>query len=123
MPYPQTAQVAVAAFGAPVVAAPVVSFSAASGGNVIMTFSNPVDDASLVVSVQVSADNATFVATSANNNLVAITSEVILPRTSRTFTINLRGNKDSFFRVVASGGVRGELHWRGDAAGIQQFIV
>lgn len=118
----QSAQVSVADFGAPNVSAPVLVFQARSGGNVSLTFENPVANTDLTVAVQVSVDNVTYAATTAPNNLEAVTAVVVAPRVRKDFTINLRAGIDNYFRVVASGGVRGVMQYRGDNAQIEQII-
>jgi hypothetical protein len=123
MPQMQSAQVAVADFGAPNVAAPVLVFQALSGGVVDLDFFNSEAKTDLTVSVQVSADGITYNATSVNNNSAVITNVAVQPRVQRNFTINLRNNIDNYFRVVASGGVRGTMQYRSANAQLQQVLM
>jgi hypothetical protein len=113
MPRLQTAQVANYDFGAPSVSAEVLRFKAPQGGFLRGVFAN-LGDTDLTVSVEVSKDNVTFAATTAPNNGQAVTAVVVPSRQSRDFKINLRHEQDAFIKVLASGGVRGELQLRDD---------
>lgn len=113
MPRLQSAQVANYDFGATAVSGEVLRFKAGQGGKLRGVLTN-LGDTDLIVSVQVSSDNITFVATTAANNLQAVTGLVIPPRQSRDVLVGLRQAKDAFIRVLASGGVRGELQLRDD---------
>lgn len=114
MPRLQTAQVANFDFGAPAVSAQVLRLKARQGGKLDGVFTN-LGDTDLTVSIQVSDDNVTFAATTAANNLAAVTNLVIPARQSREVLISLRQGEDNFVRVMASGGVRGEFQVRDSA--------
>lgn len=121
MPQLQVANIGTYDFGAAAAAgAPgdvVLSFRKRPGlgGKLVLTFENPPDnpDGSLTVSVEVSEDGTSYAATTAANNLVAITSAVVLARQHRTFELGLRVD-DNFMRVRATGSLRGILQIRGD---------
>ncbi len=121
MPRTQAAHVPTFQFGA--VGTPgapgdvVLRFRVKQGGRQELRFENALADEDLTVSVEVSSDGSSFVATTAADNIEAVTDEVIKPRTSRNFTVLLRAGQDKFMRVRASsaGGERGELQIRGAA--------
>lgn len=111
MPSLQTAVVANYDFGAPAALLEVLRFKSAQGGKLHCTFAN-VGDTDLTVSVQVSADNASFSATTAANNTAAVTSLVIPPKQTRNVLLTLRHGLDDYVRVLGAGGVRGQLQLR-----------
>jgi hypothetical protein len=121
MPQLQVANIGTYDFGAAAAAgAPgdvVLSFRKRPGygGKLVLTFENPPDnpDGSLTVSVEVSDDGVTYAATTAGNNLVAVTNAVVIARQHRTFELGLRTD-DNFMRVRASGSLRGILMIHGD---------
>lgn len=121
MPTPQVANIGTYDFGAAVAAgAPgdvvlVFRKKPGQGGKVRMTFVNPPDNpaGSLTVSVEVSEDGTSYAATTAANNLVAITNHVLPSRTNKNFELLLRVD-DAFMRVRAIGALRGQLLFHGD---------
>ena len=117
MPRTQAAHVPTYQFGAvSVPGAPgdeVLKFETFQGGRQQLRFEASDAENDVTVSVEVSEDGVSFNATTVANNLTAVTNEVILPRTSREFTVLLRAGLDNFMRVRASGGDRGELQIRG----------
>lgn len=120
-PTPQVANIGTYDFGAPAAAgAPgdvVLIFRKrpGQGGKVTLTFVNPVDNpaGTLTVSTEVSEDGTTYAATTAANNLVAITGATLVSRQKRTFEQLFRVD-DNFMRVRASGALRGQLLIHGD---------
>ena len=117
MPRTQAAHVPTYQFGAVGVAgAPddvVLRFEVFQGGKQELRFEGSDADVDLDVSVEVSDDGVTFVPTTVADNGEAVTNEIIKPRTSRNFSVNLRAGKDNFMRVRATGSDRGELQIRG----------
>jgi hypothetical protein len=120
-PSPQVANIGTYDFGAPAAAgAPgdvvlVFRKKPGMGGKVTMTFVNPVDNpaGTLTVSAEVSEDGTSYAATTAANNLVAITAVALVSRQKRTFELLLRVD-DAFLRIRASGALRGQLLFHGD---------
>ena len=119
MPRTQAAHVPTYQFGAVDVAgAPgdvVLMFEVQQGGRQEFRFESADADEDITVSIEVSETLPTWVATTAADNIEAVTDEVIKPRTSRNFTVLLRAGKDNFVRVRATGGDRGEVQIRGPA--------
>lgn len=113
MPRLQSAQVANYDFGAPAASAEVLRFKAGQGGKLHGVLSN-LGDTDLAVSIEVSKDNTTFAATTAANNTTAVTALVIPPRQRRDVLVTLRQDRDTYVKVLAAGGVRGELQLRDD---------
>jgi len=114
MPQSQVAVVQAYDFGAPAVAGEVLKFRTKRGGKLQLSFENSEGLNDGTVSVEVSEDGTTFVATTAANNLVAVTNEVIKRGTHREFAILLRHEKDVYFRVTASGQTRMNVQIRSD---------
>jgi len=115
MPQTQTAQVALYDFGAPAGAlAEVLKFRARKGGKLDLKLENPGVEA-FNASVQVSADGTTWAATTAANNGTAVTNLAVPAKQSKEATINLRDGQDNFVRVLANGGVRGQIQIRPDS--------
>ena len=83
----------------------VLTLKAKQGGKVSVRIEN-MHDASATVSATVSSDDATYNATTAANNLEAITNVVIPPRTYKDFTVLLRQGIDTWLRFTGSGGTR-----------------
>jgi hypothetical protein len=108
MPSSQTAHIDTFDFGAPVALTAVKDWKvrADEGGNIYIRFENAEGDADGVVSLLVSADDTTYTATTATNNLVAVTTETIAQKTFKDFTINMRAGTDKYLRLSASGGCR-----------------
>ena len=115
MPRTQAAHVATYQFGAPGTKTAVLAFEVRQGGRQEFRFESADADEDVTVSVEVSEDGSSFVATTAADNVEAVTDEVIKPRTSRNFSVLLRAGKDLFVRVLASGDDRGEVQIRGPA--------
>ncbi len=82
----------------------VLRFEVFQGGRQEFRFESADAEEDVTVSVEVSEDGVSFDATTAGNNNEAVTNEVILPRTSRNFTVLLRAVLDNLVRVRASGG-------------------
>jgi len=132
MPATQTALRAVYDFGAPSVEAIVLGFRvrANMGGKLELLFENPVSarpatpgffetPLPFTYSIQVAPALATglpdtFIATTAANNLEAVTDVVCNPGENNSHTLLIRPNIDSFVLVVASGGARGQMQVVGD---------
>jgi len=116
MPQGQVAQGSHYQFGAPAALADVLMFKAKgnSGGRVVLTFEAPVATNNLTVSVEVSDDGAAWNATTTAENLVAVTAEVIKPKTARTFEVLLRATTDKWMRIRASGSDRGGVTIKGN---------
>lgn len=105
-------------FGAPESVGEVLRFRVKDkrGGKLIMHFENPDGVANVTVSAEVSSDGSSFSATTAANNLAAVTSLVVQQRAGRDATILLREGTDNYLRITASGGARAILQLRGDVA-------
>jgi len=115
MPQLQTAVVDVYDFGAPVVEDEVLKFRVPRGGKLDLNFENSEGLADGTVTVQVSADDVTYVDTSAAANLVAVADEVVQRGTRKSFAgVLLRNNLDKYIQVLASGGTRMNLQMRKD---------
>lgn len=129
MPGTQIATMGNFDFGAPATEGEVLRFLVKhkQGGKLILTFENPSGGANdITVSVEVAppvndppGDGQvlapdTFVATTAANNLAAITDLLVAKNTTREATILLRPGIDVFMRVTAAGASRGILQIRGD---------
>lgn len=116
MPQAQTANIAVFEFGAPVLTGTVLKFRTKPdrSGKLDLKFENPNGDVALAVSVEVSADNVSYAATTVANNLAAVTAVAVPRKTSKEATILVRRGIDLYVRVTASGGARGTLQMRGD---------
>lgn len=116
MPQKQVAAVSVYDVNAPAVAATVLVLRQrfARGGKVLFNFRpttsfgghDETAENDATVSLEVSDDGTTFVATTAAANLAVVTDEVVGALTERTFEIALRQGVDNFVRVVALGGTR-----------------
>lgn len=112
MPQAQVAQGSFYDFGAPAASGQVLKFKVRpnAGGVLDFTFEAPDADADVTVSVQTAettaGDPGDFAATTSGKHGAAITSEVIKPRTNRTFRIVLRPGVDKWVRVLASGSDR-----------------
>lgn len=123
MPKSQVAAQAVYDFNAPNTADAVIAWRVRNnqGGKVRLKFTRPVttpdpaaDSRTLTVSLQVAPLSAgapgTFIATTAANNIAAVTNETITQQgIERSFEILLRPNVDAFLLVKASGGCRGQV--------------
>jgi hypothetical protein len=116
MPQNQVANIAVFDFGAPAATATVLKFRAKPnvGGKLDLKFENSDGANQITVSVEVSADNVTYAATTAGNNLAAVTNLAVPRKVSKEATILLRRGVDLYLRVTASGSARGQLQMRGD---------
>lgn len=113
MPRSQTANTGVYDFGAPVTEGAPLVFRARHGGRLTMRFEN-YGDTDLTVTVQVAPDGSTWADTTSAANTTAVADEAIPPRQYREFDVLLRDGQDTWMRVQASGGVRGQLQIRGD---------
>lgn len=117
MPLSQVANIGVYDFGAPTAIATVLIFrvKGKTGGKLSLKFENPDGVNDGTVSVEVSADGVTYAATTAGNNLAAVTSVAVPRRTAKDATILLRRDTDAWMRVRALGACRMQLQIRGDA--------
>jgi hypothetical protein len=121
MPLVQSAQVATFEYGAPVAVGTVGRFGVNRGGEVDFTFANLGDDP-LTVSIQVSADDSTYNATTAGNNTNAVTNLVIPAKVTQTRTVLMRNGIDKYFRIRASGGVLFQTQLRRqESAGVYEI--
>ena len=111
----QTAQVSNYDFGAPSTSGLVLKFRALRGGKLILHVEAPAD-APVTFSAKVSADDITYNALTAANNLVVVTDEVIQAGCYKDYTILLRQGVDAFLQFLASGEARGILQIRGGDA-------
>lgn len=116
MPLSQVANVSVFEFGAPATTGTVLQFRVKpdQGGKLDFKFENPEGDNAAIVSVEVSADNSSWAATTAGNNLAAITALSVGRKHVRDATILVRRGVDLYLRVRASGSTRCSLQLRGD---------
>ena len=117
MPASQVANIAVFGFGAPTATGTVLQFRKKpdASGKLVLKFENADGVNDLTVSVETSENNSSWNATTAGNNLAAVTNVSVPKRTSKETTILLRRGLDLYVRVRASGGAKGELQIRGDA--------
>ncbi len=113
MPRRQAAAVDVYDFGAPAAEATVLDFKVKQGGKLDLMFEN-LEGNDLTVSVEVSEDGTSYAATTAANNLAAVTDEVIAAATNKDFTILARQDLDNYVRVLASGATRANMQVRPD---------
>ena|SRR3990172_8170174 len=116
MPASQVANIGVYDFGAPRVTGTVLQFRVKNNasGKLDLKFENAVGDAAGAVSVEVSTNGSSWAATTAGNNLAAITAVAVPQKVERAFTILLRRDLDAYMRVRASGACRMQLQIRGD---------
>jgi hypothetical protein len=93
------------------------------GGKLDLKFENAIGENAMTVSVQVATSptgltptspNGGYAATTAGNNLAAVTNLSVPKRTSKEATILLRRGVDRYVRVLATGSCRGQLQIRGD---------
>lgn len=123
MPLSQTASVPNHDIGLPAVAANgIARFKASKGGKLSIEFENADGVADGTVSVEVSADDSTYAATSVANNGAVVTNAVIQRGTRKGFTITLRQGLDNFLRINGSGGTRLQVQFRGDV-GLQLVLM
>lgn len=103
-------------FGAPVAIGTVLQFRTKpnTGGKLTLKFENPEGANDGTVSVEVSADNSSWAATTAANNLAAVTSVSVPKKVTKEATILIRRGTDNYVRVRALGGCRMQLQIRGD---------
>lgn len=113
MPRTQVANIGTYAFGAGVTANQPLLFSVRRGGRLTVRLENQ-GDVAMTATLQVSADNTTFAATTAAANTTAVSAVSVPARQYREYQISLREGQDKFFRLSVSGGVRGEMQVRGD---------
>lgn len=92
-------------FGAPNTLTAVLRFSVVKPGRYTIRFVNT-GDATLTFSVQTSADNSSFAATTAQKNVTAITSLTVTKGCVLTYELVLR-TEDKFIKVLASGNTTG----------------
>ena len=115
MPIPQVAAVANYDFGAPAVAAEVLTLRVKKSGKVDLKFINAEGDGDGTVTVKVSPDNTTKAAVTAANNLSTFADVAVIPKCTKEVTLLMRATKDSYLHVIAEGGVRMQMQVRGDA--------
>ena len=113
MPRTQVANIGTYGFGAGVSETAPLTFSVRRGGRVTVRIENQ-GDATMTATLQRSADNSSWADTTAAANTTAVADVSIPPRQYREYQISLRDGTDNYFRLQASGGVRGELQVRGD---------
>lgn len=97
-------------------------FSVKGGGKALLHIEVPVNGPNgigirpvtnaLAVSIQVSKDGITWAATTAQNNITAITAASVGAGQSKDYELGLRQGVDNFFRLNATGGGRGILQIR-----------
>lgn len=106
MPRSQVAAVSNYDVGVPLVEAPLLRWKLRNffGGKLTFRFEHAAGDATPQVSIQVSEDGASFVDTTATDNLVAVVDEAIPPRQNKSFEIGLRSGEDNFVQVIGFGG-------------------
>jgi hypothetical protein len=102
------------------------------GGKAVLHFECPINGPNgigirpitnpLTLSIQVSPDGINWAATTAPNNLTAITNYVLGPGQDIDFTVAFRAGVDKFFRLNAQGPGRGLLQIRSQR-GVQIDIV
>lgn len=116
MPLSQVANIGVYDFGAPTTVGTVLQFRVKGnqGGKVIMAFENPDGENNGTVSVEVSVNGSSFSATTAGNNLTAVTNLSVPRKVRKEATVLLRRDIDLYVRVTASGPARMQLQLRGD---------
>lgn len=116
MPASQVANIAVFDFGAPAATGTVLQFRTKidRSGKLDLKFENSDGANDLTVSVEVSTNGSSWAATTAGNNLVAVTNVAVPKKVSKEATILLRRGIDLYVRVRASGSARGQLQVRGD---------
>ncbi len=121
MPNPQSAQVANYEFGAPVALGVVAKWNCLRGGKVLFTFTDE-GDADAVASIEVSADDVTYAATTAALNNTAVTSLSIPRKVCKTVEVLLRAGVDKFVQLKLSGGTRVTVQLREhERAGVQDM--
>ena len=107
MPMGQVGQGTHYQFGAPSVEGEVLRFRQKDniGGKLVLLFEAPVSTRDITYSVEVSDTGAPgdWIATEADENLVAITDIVISPKTTREHVLLLRPTVDRFMRIIAFG--------------------
>jgi hypothetical protein len=113
MPMGQVASVPTYDVGCPAAEAAVLKFAVSHGGKATIRFENDGDN-DATVSVQVSADNSTYVDTSDAQNLKAVVDEVIQRGCKKEFVVLLRPGKDLFMQVLAYGNTRMQVQIRPD---------
>ena len=106
MPKSQVAAVSNFDVGAPLEEAVVLKWKLRNfhGGKVTFRFEHAAGDGTPLVSVQVSEDGASFIDTTATDNLAAVVDEAIPPLQNKEFVVGLRSGEDNFVQVLASGG-------------------
>lgn len=116
MPAAQVANIGTFPFGAPAAVATVLKFRTKpnASGKLDLKFENTEGANALTVSVEVSADNITYAATTAGNNLAAVTNVSVPRKVSKEATIIIRRGVDLYMRITASGGASGQVQIRGD---------
>ena len=82
------------------------------GGVIQLRFENPEGLNDATISVEVSADNSTYAATTAANNLEAITNVSIPRKTFNDYELLLRQGVDLYMRVRGSGRTRVQMQVR-----------
>ena len=101
-------------FGAPASAATVLKFRVKQGGSIAVRLSAEESETDLTMSVQVSADNSTYNATTAALNGTAVTDTSVPARTFKDVAVKLRAGVDLYMRVLASGSGKGACQIRHD---------
>lgn len=108
MPATQTAVVDNYDFGLPALEGPVAVFRIRDnqGGKVEWLFENANGQNDVTMSIEVSPDNSAWAATTAANNLEAITDVAVPQKTNLSGTVLLRRGLDAFMRITGAGSAR-----------------
>jgi hypothetical protein len=101
-------------FGATVGGAAALQFAVKRPGGILQC-SVEAYDVATTISIQVSEDGTTWVATTVASNGIAVTSQQVVAGGVYNFSLRLRDNKDNYMRLVpAAGAGRGIMRVHGD---------